>query len=75
MKNLEIINLIDIENREEKDILLLLKERKRVIYGNISMELKLSASRGSELILSLLSKEYIKHVGRSSFLELNVELK
>ena len=69
------INLINVENREERNILLLLKERKKVLYGNIPMELKLSASRGSELIFSLISKGYIRHVEKSSFLELNVELK
>jgi hypothetical protein len=69
------INLIDVENREERNILLLLKEREKVLYGNIPMEFKLSALRGSELILSLISKGYIRHVEKSSFLELNVELK
>ncbi|MBN1597728.1 MAG: hypothetical protein JW894_05500 [Bacteroidales bacterium] len=59
---------------EERKILLLLEEKGKYLYGNIFKELNLSATKGAELVLSLLSKGYIKNVGKTSFYELNVEL-
>lgn len=75
MKKKVKIDIQKIDNPSEKDILMYLDKKGKCIYGEIIKELKLSATRGQEAIYSLLNKGLIKHKDRSSFIELNVELK
>jgi len=65
---------INLVTTEEREILLLLEKHGKYLYGNIFKELNFSQSKGSETILSLTNKGYIKNIGRSSFYELNGEL-
>ncbi len=58
----------------EKKVLKFLQKKGSVLYGNIFKDLKIPPTKGSEIILSLTYKGYIKNVGRSSYYELNVEL-
>ena len=70
----EKVLLDEIKNQKEREILLLLKRKEKVIYGNIIKELKLPYSKGQELVFSLISKGYIRYVDKSSFIELSIEL-
>lgn len=60
--------------KEEREVLLLLKEKDQCLYGNIFKELMIPPTKGSEIILSLTYKGYIKNVGRSSYYQLNIDL-
>jgi DNA-binding MarR family transcriptional regulator len=64
-----------VNNPQEKDILLFLKENGKCVYGDIIKELKISGRRGQEAIFSLLKKGLVKHRDKTSYIELNVELK
>ena len=61
-------------NKQEREILMLLKRTGKCMYGNIFKELNISSTKGAELILSLSSKGYIKNAGKTSFYELNGEI-
>lgn len=69
------IEIQEISNQLEKDILKLLEEKEKYVYGDIIKELKLSARKGQESIYSLMNKGFVKHVDQSSYLKLNVDLK
>jgi len=69
------LELENINNPFEKDILLFLNKNGKCIYGDIIKELKISGRRGQEAIFSLLQKGLVKHKDRTSYIELNVELK
>lgn len=71
----ETIDIQKISNQFEKDILILLKEKEKYVYGDIIKDLKLSARRGQELISSLLNKGLVKRIDQSSYLKLNVDIK
>ena len=73
--NKKTIDIQEINNQFEKDILELLNEKEKCVYGDIIKELKLSAQRGQQSISSLLNKGLVKHVDQSSYLKLNVDLK
>ncbi len=64
-----------VNNPQEKDILLFLKENGKCIYGDIIKELKISGRRGQEAIYSLLNKGLVRHKDKTSYIELNVEIK
>lgn len=64
-----------INNPQEKDILLFLKENGKCIYGDIIKDLKISGRRGQEAIYSLLNKGLVRHKDKTSYIELNVEIK
>jgi hypothetical protein len=68
------IALDEIDNQKEREVLILLKRKGKYVYGNIIKDLRLPVSKGQELIFSLISKGYIRHVDKSSFIELNVDL-
>lgn len=65
---------INTVTTEEKDILALLEEKGKYLYGNIFKELNLSQLKGAEAIASLKAKGYVKNVNKSSYFELNGEL-
>lgn len=67
-KNLILLNSV---KPEEKEILLLLESKGKCLYGNIFNELNLSPRKGAALMLSLLTKGYIRNVGTTSSYELN----
>lgn len=69
------INIQEIDNEFEKDILKLLNEKEKCVYGDIIKELKLSAQKGQESIYSLINKGFVKHIDQSSYLKLNVDIK
>ena len=71
----ETIDIQEISNQFEKDILKLLEEKEKCVYGDIIKDLKLSARRGQKLIYSLISKGFVKRVDQSSYLKLNVDIK
>lgn len=64
-----------VNNPQEKDILLFLKENGKCIYGDIIKDLKISGRRGQEAIYSLLNKGLVRHKDKTSYIELNVEIK
>ncbi len=64
-----------VNSPQEKDILLFLKENGKCIYGDIIKELKISGRRGQEAIYSLLNKGLVRHKDKTSYIELNVEIK
>ncbi len=68
---------IDIRElpKEEREVLILLERMGKYLYGNIFRDLSLSQSKGASIILSLLTKGYIQHVGSTSYYELTSELK
>lgn len=68
------INIQEIDNEFEKDILKLLNEKEKCVYGDIIKELKLSAQKGQESIYSLINKGFVKHIDQSSYLKLNVDI-
>ncbi|WP_297100015.1 hypothetical protein [uncultured Draconibacterium sp.] len=69
------IDIQEISNQFEKDILRLLEEKEKYVYGDIIKDLKLSARKGQELIYSLINKGLVKRVDQSSYLKLNVDIK
>ncbi|QIA08974.1 hypothetical protein [Draconibacterium halophilum] len=69
------IDIHEVNNQFEKDILKLLDEKEKCVYGDIIKDLKVSARRGQEAIFSLIDKGFVKHVDQSSYLKLNVDLK
>nr|WP_319569480.1 hypothetical protein [uncultured Draconibacterium sp.] len=71
----ETIDIQEISNQFEKDILKLLEEKEKYVYGDIIKDLKLSARRGQKLIYSLINKGFVKRVDQSSYLKLNVDIK
>ncbi|WP_319499431.1 hypothetical protein [uncultured Draconibacterium sp.] len=71
----ETIDIQKISNQFEKDILKLLEEKEKCVYGDIIKDLKLSARKGQELIYSLINKGFVKRVDQSSYLKLNVDIK
>jgi DNA-binding MarR family transcriptional regulator len=75
MTEKETINLQDIQNPSEKDILMLLKKRGKCLYGEIIKELRISGTNGQEAIFSLIKKGLIKRIDKTSFIDLNVEVK
>ncbi len=68
-KNIDKINV----TQEENQVLLLLEEQGKCLYGNIFKELNMAHTKGAEIILSLSNKGYIRNVGRSSYYELAVD--
>ncbi len=78
MKEMNSKNEVEIQNINnpfEKEILLFLKRKGKCIYGDIFKELKISGTRGQEAVYSLLTKGFIKHRDKTSYIELNVALK
>lgn len=69
------IDIQEISNQFEQDILRLLEEKEKYVYGDIIKDLKLSARKGQELIYSLINKGLVKRVDQSSYLKLNVDIK
>jgi len=70
-----IINIEKIEEKTEKDIIELLNNKGKCLYGEIIKELKLSVFQGQSTIYSLISRGIISHKNRSAYLQLNVTLK
>nr|WP_319268853.1 hypothetical protein [uncultured Draconibacterium sp.] len=75
MSNKKTIDIQNITNPFEKDILRLLEEKEKCVYGDIIKELRISARKGQESIYSLLNKGFVKHIDKSSYLKLNVDIK
>jgi hypothetical protein len=65
----------EIRNPKEREILTLLNERGACLYGDIFKELSISPREGQQIIFSLLSRGLIAYQYRSSYIELNVEIK
>ncbi|WP_439182822.1 hypothetical protein [Carboxylicivirga taeanensis] len=74
MNNVQTIKLETLNNQKEKEILALLSKNKECIYGEIIRQTNLSYSKGKELIFSLISRGYIQYKGRTTKLELAVEV-
>jgi len=68
-KNIDNINI----SQEEAQVLLLLEEKGKCLFGNIFKELNMSYTKGAEIILSLTNKGYIRNAGRSSYYELAID--
>lgn len=75
MSDKKTIDIQEITNPFEKDILKLLKEKEKYVYGDIIKDLQLSTTKGQESIISLIKRGFIKHVDKSSYLMLNVNIK
>lgn len=75
MKEVKSIKLTSLSNEKEKEILLLLQQQGQCIYGEIIRQTNLSYSKGKEVIYSLVSKGYVRYVGRTTKIELAIELK
>ena len=75
MKQRSELELENIKNPFQKDILLFLSKNGKCIYGDIIKELKISGRRGQEAIYSLLQKGFVRHKDKTSYIELNVDLK
>nr|WP_319400332.1 hypothetical protein [uncultured Carboxylicivirga sp.] len=58
----------------EREVLEFLQKKGTCRYGNIFKELRIPPAKGSDIILSLTHKGYIKHVNETSQYQLNVEL-
>jgi hypothetical protein len=71
MKNVE---LDKIDNPREKEVLTLLQEKKKCLYGNILKELSFSVNEGQNIIMPMLSRGLIRYQDHSFYLELNVKL-
>lgn len=72
---MKTVYLDEIEDPKEKEVLKLLKHKGVCMYGDIIKQLEISVSDGQQIIFSLLSRSLIKYQYRSSYMELNVELK
>ncbi|GAF05279.1 hypothetical protein [Saccharicrinis fermentans] len=70
MSKIDKINVIE----EEKQVLVLLQEKGKCLYGNIFKELNMAQTKGAEVIYSLTNKGYIKNAERSSYYELAIEI-
>ncbi|MFV0269154.1 MAG: hypothetical protein ACK5HT_18675 [Draconibacterium sp.] len=75
MNDKKEVDISRVNNPYEKDVLTFLSRNGKCIYGDIIKELRISASKGQEAIYSLLNKGFIKHQDKSSYIELNVDLK
>ncbi|MFV0592159.1 MAG: winged helix-turn-helix transcriptional regulator [Draconibacterium sp.] len=75
MSDKKEVEINKMSNPYEKDILNFLKTNGKCVYGDIIKELKISATKGQEAIFSLINKGFIKHKEKSSYIELNVDLK
>ena len=73
-ENIKKIDLVNV-SQEEQEVLLLLEKMDKCLYGNIFKELKMSQSKGAEIVLSLKNKGYVKNVDNSSYYELNYSIK
>ncbi len=73
MTEKKLLKLSTVPEREKR-VLKFLHENGSCMYGNIFKELKIPPTKGSEIILSLTYKGYIKNVGKSSHYQLDVEL-
>jgi hypothetical protein len=73
-KDMTNIELDKINNPKEKQVLTLLQERKKCLYGNILKELSLSVIEGQNIIMPMLSKGLIRYQDHSNYLELNIKL-
>lgn len=74
MKEEKSIRIETLTNEKEKEILLLLKHQEQCIYGEIIRQTNLSYSKGKEIIFSLLNKGYVRYVGRTTKIELAIEV-
>jgi RecG-like helicase len=72
---MQTIYLNQVKDEDERKVLEFLQQKGRYLYGDIIRELNFSVTRGQEVIFSLISHNMIKHVDKSSYLELNVTLK
>ncbi|MCE4566858.1 hypothetical protein INQ51_21225 [Maribellus sp. CM-23] len=75
MNDKKEVDISRVNNPYEKDVLTFLSRNGKCIYGDIIKELRISASKGQEAIYSLLGKGFIKHQDKTSYIELNVDLK
>lgn len=62
--------LKNLENTFEIKIVKFLSKKGKCIYGEIFRELKIPTTRGQEAIYSLLNKGFVKHIDKSSYIEL-----
>lgn len=75
MEEKRTVYLEEIKNPTEKEVLRLLNDRGKCLYGNIFKELAISSREGQHIIFSLLSRGLIKYQYRSSNIELNVRIR
>ncbi len=64
------IDLEEIDNPFEKKIVAFLSNKGKCIYGEIFRELKIPTTRGQEAIYSLITKGLVKHIDKTSYIEL-----
>jgi transcription initiation factor IIE alpha subunit len=74
MEKMKTVYLEEIKNPKEKEVLKLLNDKGKCLYGNIFKELSISSTEGQHIIFSLLSRGLIKYQYHSSNIELNVRL-
>ena len=75
MDDLKTIELKEFENSSEKEVVKLLQNKGKCLYGDILKELEISATRGQSLIYNLIARGIIAHKNSTSYLHLNVNLK
>jgi hypothetical protein len=68
-------NIRKVENTFEKQIVTFLNKKGKCIYGQIFRELKIPTTRGQEAIYSLINKGVVKHIDKSSYIELTEKSK
>jgi len=72
---MKTVYLDEIKSLKETEVLTLLKSKGVCMYGDIIKKLGISQTEGQQIIFSLLSRGLIRYQYRSSYLELNIELK
>jgi len=68
------LDLNELKEPIEREVILYINKNGLCAYGEIIRNLKLSYSKGQEVIGLLASKGYIKFIGRTSNLELGANI-
>ncbi len=66
--------LSEVQKKEARIVLRILKKGGPCLYGNVVKKLGVSEMKGIEVMLELITKGFIKHVGKTSKVTLNVDL-
>lgn len=70
MSTKTLLKLNELKDPIEREVILYINKNEQCAYGEIIRNLKLSYTKGQEVIGLLVSKGYIKFIGRTSNLEL-----
>jgi predicted ArsR family transcriptional regulator len=70
----EKIKLKQIKDHTERDVILLLKEKKQCMMGDIFMRLRLSYKKGREVLNSLTNKNMVSNREKAPYYTLKVDI-